>query len=212
MEERSGNMWESNPDKLIDREKYNTLYKKFGISNLIPFKGSHFLLESSAKIILYGRLRLNTNCFEENGRTTILRMDQNSQLTVNGAFDIFYGGDIICFADSKLEFGSGFCNSNLIIRCTRKIIIGEDVAISHNVTIMDSDAHKIIGNKNEKTQPVRIGNHVWIGSGAKILKGVTIGNGAVIAAGAVVTKDVPENCMVTGAPAKVVKEGIAWEL
>lgn len=205
-------MWESNPDKLIDRETHNMLKKRFQISNLIPFKGSYFFLEPSAKLDIHGRLRLNTNCFEENGRTTILRMDPNSQLTVKGDFDVFYGGDIICFYGSELELGSGFCNSNLIIRCTKKIIIGEDVAISHNVTIMDSDAHEIVENKHEKTQPVIIGNHVWIGSGAKILKGVTIGDGAVIAAGAVVTEDVPANCMAAGVPAKVIKKEISWEI
>jgi len=46
---------------------------------------------------------------------------------------------------------------------------------------------------------------VWIGSGAIITKGVTIGDGAVIAAGAVVTKDVPENTVAGGVPAKVIK-------
>lgn len=54
--------------------------------------------------------------------------------------------------------------------------------------------------------PVTIGENVWIGSNATILPGVMIGNNSVVAAGAVVTKDVPENTVVAGVPAKVIKE------
>ena len=55
-------------------------------------------------------------------------------------------------------------------------------------------------------KPVTIGNDVWIGANCTILPGVNIGNNVVIAAGAVVTKDVPDNCVVGGVPAKVIKE------
>ena len=55
-------------------------------------------------------------------------------------------------------------------------------------------------------KPVRIGNDVWIGGNVTILPGVTIGNNVVVAAGAVVTKDVPDNTLVGGAPARVIKE------
>ena len=53
--------------------------------------------------------------------------------------------------------------------------------------------------------PIHIGKRVWIGSNATILPGVTIGDGAIVAAGAVVTKDVPENTIVSGVPAKVMR-------
>ncbi len=205
------NMEEPNPDELIDQEKYRILEENYQQKNLIPYKGTYFLIAPSVCLDIRGRLRLNTNCFQENGRVLNLRLDRESMLTVKGNFDVFYGGDLICFPGSQLELGSGFCNSNLILRCTEKITIGEDVAISHNVTIMDSDAHEIIGNRHPKTQPVTIGNHVWIGTGAKILKGVTIGSGAVVAAGAIVTRNVPENCVVAGVPARVIKRGIQWK-
>ena len=53
--------------------------------------------------------------------------------------------------------------------------------------------------------PISIGKNVWIGANATVLAGVSIGDGAVIAAGAVVTKDVPENTVVGGVPAKTIK-------
>ena len=54
-------------------------------------------------------------------------------------------------------------------------------------------------------KPVIIGNDVWIGGNVTILLGVTIGNNVVVAAGAVVTKNVPDNYVVAGVPAKLLK-------
>ncbi|MDO4565403.1 MAG: DapH/DapD/GlmU-related protein, partial [Clostridia bacterium] len=55
------------------------------------------------------------------------------------------------------------------------------------------------------SKPVTIGNDVWIGGNCTILPGVTIGNNVIVAAGAVVTKDVPDNCVVAGVPAKIIR-------
>lgn len=57
----------------------------------------------------------------------------------------------------------------------------------------------------------RIGHDVWIGANAIVLQGVSIGNGAVIGAGSIVTKDIPENSIVMGTPAKVVKQRFTQE-
>lgn len=55
-------------------------------------------------------------------------------------------------------------------------------------------------------EPVRIGDNVLVGANAVVLEGVKVGNNSVIAAGSVVTEDVPENTVVAGSPAKIVKE------
>ncbi|WP_220738966.1 2,3,4,5-tetrahydropyridine-2,6-dicarboxylate N-acetyltransferase [Leuconostoc miyukkimchii] len=55
-------------------------------------------------------------------------------------------------------------------------------------------------------QPVRIGNNVLVGANAVVIEGVQVGDGAVVAAGAIVTKDVPENTVVAGVPAKIIKK------
>ena len=55
------------------------------------------------------------------------------------------------------------------------------------------------------SKPVNIGDDVWIGGNVTILPGVNIGNNVIIAAGAVVTKDIPDNCVVGGVPARKIK-------
>jgi acetyltransferase-like isoleucine patch superfamily enzyme len=59
-------------------------------------------------------------------------------------------------------------------------------------------------------KPIIIGNNVWIGLNAIILKGVIIGDGSIITAGAIVNKDVPERCLAGGVPAKILKTNVEW--
>ena len=87
--------------------------------------------------------------------------------------------------------------------------IGANTLISWDCCIIDRDYHKLEGEEN--ISPIIIGENVWIGCRALILKGVTIGDGAVVAAGAVVTKNVPANCVVAGNPAKIIKENVVWQ-
>lgn len=165
-------------------------------------------LSKSAVLKLNGDLKLNSNRIGKNGRSSILRMDEYSTLDCDG-FSFMYGADIILFKRAHLELGKGsFINSDCKIRCHKEITIGEGCAISHDFTIMDSDAHELDGSRN--TNPVHIGNHVWIGTRVTILSGVTVGDGAVIAAGSLVTKDVPAGSLVGGVPAKVIKEKVEW--
>jgi acetyltransferase-like isoleucine patch superfamily enzyme len=141
----------------------------------------------------------------------MIEMTENTEINVQNTFSIHSGCHIILLKNAKLNLGSGYINRNVRIRCHKEISIGENVAISENVTIWDSDAHKIIGKEDEMIQPISIGNHVWIGTNVTILKGVTIGDGAIIAAGSVVNKDIPSKCLAGGIPAKVIKENIEWK-
>lgn len=96
------------------------------------------------------------------------------------------------------------------IHAGQRVTIGDGCDISWDCCIMDRDYHKL-GSEKEVFAPVTIGNHVWIGCKATILKGVTVGDGAVIAAGSVVTKDVPPRSLVGGNPARVLKEEVEWK-
>lgn len=177
-------------------------------SGKIFFNEDYLKISKAAKLNLYGDLVINANRMGKNGRSSIFRMDENSILDCAG-FQFMYGADIILFKNAHLVLGkNSFINSDCKIRCHKEITIGEDCAISHDFTIMDSDAHELNGSRN--TNPIHIGNHVWIGTRVTILNGVSVGDGAVIAAGALVTKDVPPRTLVGGVPARVLKENVEW--
>ncbi|HBL22563.1 MAG TPA: acyltransferase [Deltaproteobacteria bacterium] len=95
------------------------------------------------------------------------------------------------------------------IHAGRLVRIGQGVIIAWDCVIMDRDYHSA-SNGAEGVRPVIIGNGVWIGCRAMILKGVTVGEGAVVAAGAVVTKDVAPFTLVAGNPAKAIKKVDGW--
>lgn len=111
----------------------------------------------------------------------------------------------------KLTIGRRiFINHYAVIDCHYEMTLGNDVLIGPHAYIGDfdhdfstSDASNIGGPTCYAS--VHIGNHVWIGANAVVLKGVTIGDGAVVAAGAVVTDDVPARAIVGGVPARVLK-------
>lgn len=86
------------------------------------------------------------------------------------------------------------------------IFIGDGALIGHNVvlaTLNHADSPR--DRATMLPAPIRIGRNVWIGASATVLPGVTIGDGAIVAAGAVVTKDVPENTIVGGVPARIIR-------
>ncbi|MCC8089363.1 MAG: sugar O-acetyltransferase [Rikenellaceae bacterium] len=87
------------------------------------------------------------------------------------------------------------------------ITIEDDVLIGPNVSLL-SEGHPVSPDERHSLEVghIYIKHNVWIGAGATVLSGVTIGENSVIATGAVVTKDVPDNVIVAGIPAKVIRE------
>jgi acetyltransferase-like isoleucine patch superfamily enzyme len=91
------------------------------------------------------------------------------------------------------------------------VTIGSHVHLAQGITVTAlnhnfADTNKRIDEQGITTKTVCIGDDVWIGTNAVVLPGVTIGSHVVVAAGAVVTKDVPDNCVVGGVPAKLLKK------
>lgn len=137
----------------------------------------------------------------------------------------FLESEIRCYSKGKIKIGKNcwFSLRLQMISCS-SIEIGNDVIVARDVYISDTNEHPInpflrrkqtheyifngqSPNRYEsETKPIKIGNDVWIGERAIILKGVTIGDGAVIAAGSVVTKDVTSFSIVGGNPAKLIKK------
>ena len=87
------------------------------------------------------------------------------------------------------------------------VSLGDGCQIGHNVVFATLN-HGLAPEDRQTTYPapITLGKNVWVGSNSTILQGVTIGDNAVIAAGAVVTKDVPENTIVGGVPARIIRK------
>lgn len=181
------------------------------------FPKSIIRINKTAKLeIKNGELSINNTWLNSRKRkdTSELTLCDNSSLLILGSFGLYQGASIYVGNNAKMLIkGNGFLNTNSIINCFSYIEIGEGTVIADDVRIQDSDNHFILENgvEKEKTKPIIIGDNVWIGKNAIILKGVTIGNGAIIAAGSVVVKDVPPVSLVGGNPAKVIKSNVKWK-
>jgi acetyltransferase-like isoleucine patch superfamily enzyme len=99
------------------------------------------------------------------------------------------------------------------ILATQRVKIGKNCLIAANTQIFDNSGHDLsfpdVENRINTigdSKPIVIGDNVWIGANCIILPGVSIGNGSVIAAGSVVVKDVPQNVVVGGNPAKLIRD------
>ena len=201
--------------KLTDIEIINTIKinKKNATKKVKILCKKYCRLEISKKAIIdvKGKLIIGNKENSKSKMETRVSLNENAKMDVNGNLSVGSGSDIRVFKNARLEIGSGYINGYSQIVCEKKIRIGKDVAIAREVVIRDTDAHDILYEGYQKEKEVNIGNHVWIGAKAMIMKGVTIGDGAIIAAGAIVTKDVPARSLVAGVPAKVIKTNVEWK-
>lgn len=176
----------------------------------LVYKKVKLSIDKNAQIYNYGNFQVGktwTNCTYFD---SLLLLNKNAKMIINGSFDLLTECCITVNENAVLEIGSGYSNYNLYISCDNSIKIGNNVAIGPNVTFRDSDNHILHYEGYEKSKPIEVGENVWIGLNSTILKGVKIGSGSVIAAGSVVTKNIPENCLAGGVPARVLKENIKW--
>ena len=140
--------------------------------------------------------------------------DPNRQEFMNSFFGSL-GSDVVIKGNFNCDYGINitigdrtFINCNVTVLDTNRISIGEDVLIAPGVVISAAthplDAERRVSRKFQ-SHPITIKDRAWIGANASILTGVTIGMNSVVAAGSVVIEDVPDNCLVGGVPAKIIK-------
>lgn len=149
------------------------------------------------------------------GRPTLVRVEPRGRLSVSGIVTIMSGCHVHVHYDAAVEIGTGtFLNAGTTVTCHDRVSIGRGCAVSWGVTITVTDVHTIVhgGVRRPSRAPVVIDDHVWIGTGAIVLKGSSLGEGSVVAAGAVVTSAVPPASLARGNPAEIVVGDIGWHI
>ena len=130
----------------------------------------------------------------------IIDSEIDKSVTIFTPFHINYG--------KNTQIGKNvFINFDCVFLDLGGIIIEDGVLIAPKVCLL-SEGHPISPEQRHSLVPkhIHIKKNAWIGANATILHGVTIGQNAVVAAGSVVTKDVPDNVVVGGIPAQILKE------
>jgi maltose O-acetyltransferase len=121
---------------------------------------------------------------------------------VESPFYVDYGYNLVVGKHFYANHGCTILDCNLIT-------IGDDCLLAPHVCI-SAATHplqaKLRASGAELSAPITLGNNIWIGANATICQGVTLGDNVVVGAGAVVTKSFPDNVVIAGVPAKVIKE------
>ncbi len=210
MQKRPGALWSSGREFLL-------FYLSHLIRKIIPFN-SQVKIDQSVRI-----QRLSS----------ILAEKPSAQIRIGKYSIIYEKAEIEAYGEGQIAIGESSIIGDALIYAREEIKIGSHFLTSWNVFIQDFDPHPINPKEREKqidhmtqqfyprfhdpkstswegqfpTQPISIGNNVWVGANVTILKGAQIGNGCIVATGAVVTKGTyPDNSIIAGNPAKVIKQ------
>ena len=176
--------------------------------NLRVYPQTIVKIANSSALDISGSLRLGPHGLVGRYYPSYANFGPDSKTMVTGDFSIFTGVNLIVGAGAELQLGSGLVNYGAEIMCSTRITIGEKCWFGPRVVIRDDDEHEMEGRV--RMSPIDIGDNVWVGGRAIILKGVAIGDGAIVASGAVVTKNVPPRTLVAGVPARVIRENVSW--
>lgn len=148
---------------------------------------------------------------------------ENCEIIFSGSNSALKIGSNFSCRHMKINIGSGFTveydYTVIALPCT-EIRFGEDCMLSRRVSVQSNDGHDIFDVKTGKNinaaaelsslKKVIIGNHVWIGQDATVLYNTDIGDGSIVGAKSLVKNKFPNNCIVGGNPAKLLKTDIAW--
>jgi acetyltransferase-like isoleucine patch superfamily enzyme len=198
-----------NPTRITALKNY-----KDDRGNEIVYSGSHVTREVDIqfngrgnRIVVESDARLEKIVVEFRGR--------DAEITIaacNARCAILVG------SDSRISIGRGLSTTGAVYMTAferSSIHIGSDCMFAGNVQIRADDAHPIFdvetGKRCNIAMPIVIGDHVWLGEGCVILGQSEVGAGSIVGMRSVVKGKMPNNCVVAGVPARIVRRNVAWE-
>jgi acetyltransferase-like isoleucine patch superfamily enzyme len=191
-----------------------------GLPALVRFMRSHGMLTPKyAQLIArllrkrffttYGRrLKLDGLCFI--GPRVTIQIGKTARVELGRWSWLGHGTKIRCHEGVVSIGAKTVLGQECTISAFQHVSIGRECVIADRVMLIDFDHGMVEVERPIRVQGIykrdtKIGNNVWIGYGACILRGVTVGDNAVIGTSAVVTKDVPANAVVAGVPARIIR-------
>ncbi|HEY2602044.1 MAG TPA: acyltransferase [Thermoleophilaceae bacterium] len=191
-----------------------------GLPGLLRFMAGHGMLNFSyARLIArllrkrfltsYGRrLKLDGLCFI--GPRVTLQIGKDARIELGRWSWLGHGTKIRCHEGVVSIGAKTVMGQECTISAFQHVSIGRECVIADRVMLIDFDHGVVEVERPIRLQGIykrdtRVGNNVWIGYGACILRGVTVGDNAIIGTNAVVTKDVPANAVVGGVPAELIR-------
>lgn len=201
------------------RNKNNKIYiiknnKKHAVKRIkglnIKFNGSNSTIElyanpqirfKNSKVIMGDNchLSIKESKYKVNNTTINMTEADNASISIGKNFSMAQG----CIINRNVKEIS--------------VNIGDECMFSADIYIRSSDGHTIYDNNTgealNKPQDINIGNHVWLGNGARVLKGSTIKDNTIVGNLSLVTKKFDEeNCVIAGIPAQIVKRNVNWDI
>lgn len=172
-------------------------------------QGGHIMLTGDNNRILLGpgcvavamRLSLGSNCLVEIGANCRL---SNIEIHMQNGGHMHFGEGVVFTWRARFFFHE-----------PAKLAIGRNSLIGDDAMFTVSDMHPIIdietGQRINPAADILIGEHVWLGTGVRVLKGARIGRDSVIGMGSLVSGNIPANSVAAGAPARVIRSNVTWD-
>ena len=180
--------------------------------------GDNCLIGDNVNISCVNHSKMNLTSPCKIRKESLVGAIENSSINL-GEKTSFYDKTVF-FAkkEGSINIGKG-SHSGENLRCITffggKIDIGADCMFSEYISFVNNDGHPIFDVKSGKQintkKDIIVGEHVWIGIKATILSGTEIGEASIIGADSLVNKKFPNNCIIAGNPAKLIRKDIAWD-
>jgi acetyltransferase-like isoleucine patch superfamily enzyme len=186
-----------------------TLLRFMRSKGMLTPKYMLLLVHLGLRKVRHGR-RLRTDGIAFIGPGVVLQIGRNAEIEL-GRWSWLGHGTKVRSHEGRVSIGAKtVMGQECTISAYKHVSIGRECVIADRVMMIDFDHGVVEVERPIRLQgiykrDVKVGNNVWIGYGACILRGVTVGDNAIIGTSAVVTQDVPANAVVAGVPARVIR-------